>query len=164
MLATRRQLLEFLFHGPYMRISPLICQRVLAHVRDERKFWEFINVIFTCWLHVENASELTIYLFRPHGTSRIACPFCAAYPAVDFAFVRNVLATPTTPSIFPKVLPYNMGGVLPYKWEAYCSTNGRRIAGFPFVRSLEARKVWRYKWGAYCRTNGRCTAVLLDRL
>ena len=55
-----------------------------------------------------------------------------------------------------------MGGVLPYKWEAYCRTNGRRIAGFPFLRSLEARKrkVLRYKWGACCRTNWRCTAVL----
>ena len=40
-----------------------------------------------------------------------------------------------------------MGGVLPYKWEAYCSTNGRGIAGFPFLRSLEASKIWRYKWG-----------------
>ena len=65
--------------------------------------------------------------------------------------LRNVPVTPT-PSIFPKVLPY--------KWEAYCSTNGRRTAGFPFLRSLEARKVRRYKWGAYCRTNWRCTAVL----
>ena len=53
-----------------------------------------------------------------------------------------------------------MGGVLPYKWEAYCSTNGSRTAWFPFLRSLEARKVRRYKWGAYCRTNWRCTAVL----
>ena len=53
-----------------------------------------------------------------------------------------------------------MGDVLPYKWEAYCRTNGKRTAGFPFLRSLEARKVRRYKWGAYCRTNWRCTAVL----
>ena len=44
-----------------------------------------------------------------------------------------------------------MGGVLPYKREAYCSTNGRRIAGFPFLRSLEARK--------YGSTNGGRTAV-----
>ena len=68
---------------------------------------------------------------------------------------RNVPVTPT-PSIFPKVLPY--------KWEAYCSTNGRRTAEFPFLRSLEARKVWRYKWGAYCRTNWRCTAVLFRQV
>ena len=53
-----------------------------------------------------------------------------------------------------------MGGVLPYKWGTYCSTNGRRIAGFPFIRSLEARKAGWYKWGAYCRTNWRCIAVL----
>ena len=46
----------------------------------------------------------------------------------------------------------------------YCSTNGRRIAGFPFLRSLEARKVRRYKWGAYCRTNWRCTAVLFRQV
>ena len=64
------------------------------------------------------------------------------------------------PQYFSKSITVQMGGVLPYKWEAYCSTNGRRIAGFPFLRSLEARKVRRYKWGAYCRTNWRCTAVL----
>ena len=77
--------------------------------------------------------------------------------------VRNVPVTPT-PSIFPKVLPYKWGGVLPCKWEAYCSTNGRRIAGFPFLRSLEARKVRRSKCGAYCRTNWRCAAVLLRQV
>ena len=59
------------------------------------------------------------------------------------------------PQYFSKSTAVQMGGVLPYKWEAYCSTNGRRIAGFPFLRSLEARKVRRYKWGAYCRTNWR---------
>ena len=64
------------------------------------------------------------------------------------------------PQYFSKSTAVQMGGVLPYKWEAYCSPNGRRIAGFPFLRSLEARKVRRYKWGAYCRTNWRCTAVL----
>ena len=56
-----------------------------------------------------------------------------------------------------------MGGVLPYKWEVYCSTNGRCTAGFPFLQGLEDRKVQRYKWGAYCRTNWRCTAVLSPR-
>ena len=47
---------------------------------------------------------------------------------------RNVPVTPT-PSIFPKVLPY--------KWGAYCRTNGRRNAvqmggvlqGFPFFEA-----------------------------
>ena len=53
------------------------------------------------------------------------------------------------PPVFSKSTAVQMGGVLPYKWEVYCSTNGRRIAGFPFIRSLEARKVRRYKWGAY---------------
>ena len=69
--------------------------------------------------------------------------------------ISNVPVTPT-PSIFSKILPY--------KWGAYCSTNGRRTAGFPFLRSLEARKVRRYKWGAYCRTNWRCTAVLFRQV
>ena len=64
------------------------------------------------------------------------------------------------PQYFSKSTAVQMGGVLPYKWGAYCRTNGRRIAGFPFLRSLEARKALPYKWGAYCRTNWRCTAVL----
>ena len=64
------------------------------------------------------------------------------------------------PQYFSKSTAVEMGGVVPYKWEAYCSTNGRRIAGFPLLRSLEASKVRRYKWGAYCRTNWRRTAVL----
>ena len=68
------------------------------------------------------------------------------------------------PQYFSKSTAVQMGGVLPYKWEAYCSTNGRRIAGFPFLRSPEARKVRRYKWGAYCRTNWRCTAVLFRQV
>ena len=68
------------------------------------------------------------------------------------------------PQYFSKSTAVQMGGVLPYKWEAYCSTNGRRIAGFPFLRSLEARKAQRYKWGAYCRTNWRCTAVLFRQI
>ena len=46
-----------------------------------------------------------------------------------------------------------MGGILPYKWEAYCSINGRCAVGFPFLQGLEARKVQRYKWGTYRRTN-----------
>ena len=56
-----------------------------------------------------------------------------------------------------------MRGVLPYKWEAYCSTNGKCTVGFPFLQGLEARKVQRYKWGAYCRTNWSCTAILYSR-
>ena len=68
------------------------------------------------------------------------------------------------PQYFSKGTAVQMGGVLPYKLEAYCSTNGRLTAGFPFLRSLEARKVRRYKWGAYCRTNWRCTAVLFRQV
>ena len=68
------------------------------------------------------------------------------------------------PKYFSKSTAVQMGGVLPYKWEAYCSINGRRAAGFPFLRSLEARKARGYKWGAYCRTNGRCIAVLFRQV
>ena len=39
------------------------------------------------------------------------------------------------PQYFAKSTAIQMGGVLPYKWEAYCSTNGRRIAGFPFFKA-----------------------------
>ena len=53
-----------------------------------------------------------------------------------------------------------MGGVLPYKWEAYCSTNERCTVGFSSLQGLEARKVQRYKRGAYCRTKWRCIAAL----
>ena len=69
---------------------------------------------------------------------------------------------PVTPNLqyFLKSTAVQMGDVLPYKWEAYCNTNGGCIVGFPFLQGLEARKVQRYKWGAYCRTNWRCTAVL----
>ena len=63
----------------------------------------------------------------------------------------------TDPQYFSKSTAVQMGGVR-------CRTNGRRIAGFPFLRSLEARKGRRYKWGAYCRTNGRCTAVLFRQV
>ena len=33
------------------------------------------------------------------------------------------------------------------KWEAYCSTNGRCIAGLPCLQGLETRKVQRQIWG-----------------
>ena len=66
---------------------------------------------------------------------------------------------PPTPATFLKVLPVQMGGVLRYKQEAYCRTNGRCTAGFAFLQGLEARKAERYKWGGsavqlevYCRT------------
>ena len=41
---------------------------------------------------------------------------------------------------------------------------GGVLRGFPFLRSLEARKARRYKWGAYCRTNWGWTAVLLRQV
>ena len=49
-------------------------------------------------------------------------------PAPDFF---QKLSGDPNPSIFPKVLPY--------KWGAYCSTNGRRIAGFPVEVSWKLR-------------------------
>ena len=53
--------------------------------------------------------------------------------------IRN-FQEPPTPGTFSKVLPVQMGGVLRYKWEAYCSTNGGCTAGFAFLQGLEARK------------------------
>ena len=81
-----------------------------------------------------------------------------------FPHLPQELSRDPNPQYFLKSTAIQMGGVLPYKWEAYCSTIGRRIAGFPFLRSLEARKVRRYKWGAYCCTNWRCTAVLFRQV
>ena len=68
------------------------------------------------------------------------------------------------PQYFSRSIAVQMGGVLPYKWEAYCSTNGRRIAGFPFLRSLEARKVQRYKWGGAAVQIGGVLPYFLDKL
>ena len=79
-------------------------------------------------------------------------------------YVAQKRSCDPNPQYFSKSTAVQMGGVLPYKWEAYCSTNGRRIAGFPFLRSLEARKARRYKWGEYCCTNWRCTALLLRQV
>ena len=67
------------------------------------------------------------------------------------------------PQYFLKSTAIQMRGILPYKWEAYCSTNGKCTVGFPFLEGLEARKVQRYNYTAYCRTNWRCTAVLSSR-
>ena len=79
----------------------------------------------------------------------------------DPVFADPVSETPTP--VLSQSTAVQMGGALPYKWEAYCSTNGRCTVGLPFLQSLEARKAQRYKWGAYCRTNWRCTAVLSPR-
>ena len=66
-------------------------------------------------------------------------------------FVQEFSGDPN-PSTFSKVLPY--------KWEAYCNTNGRCTVGFVFIEGLEARKVLGYEWGPYCRTNWRCIEAL----
>ena len=57
----------------------------------------------------------------------------------------NFPVTPT-PNTFSKVLPY--------KWEAYCRTNGSVLqykwevyCWVCLLQGLEARKVQRYKWG-----------------
>ena len=48
------------------------------------------------------------------------------------------------PQYFSKSTAVQMGGVLPYKWEAYCSTNGRRIAGLKTLTSLKIRRFGRF--------------------
>ena len=101
----------------------------------------------------------TLQIAEPRGDKR--APF---ERALCLFYVTQKRSGDPNPQYFSKSTAVQMGGVLPYKWEAYCSTNGRRIPGFPFLRSLEARKVRRYKWGAYCRTNWRCTAVLFRQV
>ena len=78
-------------------------------------------------------------------------------------FINRELSSDPNPQYFLKSTAVQMGGVLPHKWEAYCSTNGRCTVGFPFLQGLEGREVQRYEWGAYCRTNWRCTAALFPR-
>ena len=64
-----------------------------------------------------------------------------------------------------------IGGVLQYKWEAYCDTNGRRTAiqmggvltVCPFPQGLGAPKALQYKWEAYYNTHGRYTAILFEK-
>ena len=61
---------------------------------------------------------------------------------------------------FPKSTAIQMGGVLQYKWEAYCDTNGRSTDSLSL--SLEPRGtkstaiqmggVLRYEWELYCDT------------
>ena len=82
--------------------------------------------------------------------------------ALEKDYTQELSGDPN-PQYFLKSTAVQMGGVLPYKWEAYCSTNGRCTVGFPFLQGLKARKAQRYKWGACCRTNWRCTAALFPR-
>ena len=56
-----------------------------------------------------------------------------------------------------------MGGVLQYKWGAYCSTNGGCTVGFPFFSKLKSQEGAAIQMGAYCRINWRCAAVLSPR-
>ena len=76
--------------------------------------------------------------------------------------LRNVPVTPT-PVFFQKYCRTNggrtavqMGGVLQYKWEAYC-----RVSLSSKLRSQESMAI---QMGAYCRTNWRCTAVLFSQV
>ena len=79
-------------------------------------------------------------------------------------FVRIVPVT-QTPSIFPKVLLYKWGTYCRTNGRRTCSTNGRRrIAEFPFLRSLEARKAWRYKWGGTAVQIGGVLPYFSDKL
>ena len=52
---------------------------------------------------------------------------------------------------FPKSTAIQMGGVLRYKWEAYCDTNGRSTDSIPFPQSVGHQ--------TYCNTNWRRTAI-----
>ena len=61
---------------------------------------------------------------------------------------------------FPKSTAIQMGGVLQYKGEAYCDTNGGVLTVFPFPQSVGAPKALQYKLEAYCNTNGRRIAIL----
>ena len=53
-----------------------------------------------------------------------------------------------------------MGGVLQYKWGAYCDTNGRSTGSIPFAQSVGAPKVLQHNLEAHCNTNWRCIAIL----
>ena len=52
-----------------------------------------------------------------------------------------------------------MGGVLPYKWEAWEAHC--RVSLSSKLRSQESTAI---QMGAYCRTNWRCTAVLFGQV
>ena len=53
----------------------------------------------------------------------------------------------------PKSIAIQMRGVLRYKWEACCDTNGQSTEIFPFVESSVAPKALQYKLQAYYNTN-----------
>ena len=65
---------------------------------------------------------------------------------------------------FPKSTAIQVGGVLQYKWEAYCDTNGRSTDSISlFFQSVGTPKGLQYKLEAYCKTNWRCIAILFLR-
>ena len=51
-----------------------------------------------------------------------------------------------------------------YKKEAYCSTNWRCTAAFPFLQGLEASKAQHYKWGGTAVQIGGVLQYVLDKL
>ena len=57
------------------------------------------------------------------------------------------LSCDPNPQYFLKNTAVQMRGVLPYKWEAYCSTNERCTVGLHSLEGLEARKAQRYNGG-----------------
>ena len=84
MLATCRELFENIFHGSHMRIIP---QRVSGHVRDTcMKIFGINKRIFTCWLHVENASVSIMYLFVHSGNSDL-------FRSAVIVFVNNTMCS-----------------------------------------------------------------------
>ena len=87
-----------------------------------------------------------------------------SHSAISFlrlVWFRN-FPEPPSPGSFSTVSPSQMGDVLRYKEEAYCSTSCGCTAAFPFLQSLEASEAQLYKWGAYCGTNWRCTASIFQ--
>ena len=55
--------------------------------------------------------------------------------------IIQALSADPNPQYFLKSTAVQMEGVLLYKWEAYCSANGRCTAGFPYLQGLQVRKV-----------------------
>ena len=79
-------------------------------------------------------------------------------------FRGAVFLRPQPPVFFQKYCRTNggrtavqMGGVLQYKWEAYCRV-------FPFFEAWKPGKYSDTNGGAYYRTNWRCTAVLFRQV
>ena len=68
MLATCQK--SFVFLGSYMCVIP---QHVSRHMSMKKinawNSWEFANVKYTFWRHVEDVSELIVYRFRPQRYS-----------------------------------------------------------------------------------------------